>query len=732
MSGARTTRGVILMAALAALSMPASAVFATGGGHHLSGTIGADLGMYNFTNTVEVVPSPFFPQSSQSYFAADRRLSNQFLDLNLNGPVVNNHFANYVARTRIQGTQVRAGTEQEATYEYINPAITSYFGSVSVFTDRRYPVKFYTGSSKMNNVRYEAANRSEVEMIDPGLAVVRRYETVSGSSGVDAKYVASEDLKMDFEVKHTTREASRRYDFDENRNIWADFTSISPGVAPYYNIEVVNTIVGHDVLLYVNFNFIDTIPAGGQLGVVIEEGMTDVDFVPLGLNALSHRLDVQSDMVWKVFYTAPPGALDLDQTNDIVSGRLKYDGDRPFRTEANFEINDGSESVQLRDTNLKVFNNVAGYDLSENSTLAMQSNLSSTTTDTREDSHQLSRTFMNQTTGKWARDRGLRTSLTHSYFNQRSETRTDSLLSIVTSNNNIVNGVVNYPTNWQRHEVNLRVGANILSDSNFKKDSKYSSEVRNQLEWRNYGFRWNPRHSLKYSRGKTELTDPGITQSQRDLATTTNNQWENRLMLTGENPQLGPLGTLKLRGEHGWRRRSNPGGTDTNRKYLGEVNLTKKFNEGYRVKVGSAWEKETFSADLVGDQGPLIELPRRRDEVRKTVRIDLQTRPLSWIDLGYNAMKITTNESRITKYSASLALRVPGLNIPLKSFLSKERRELAGTRPQELFRVETRSSYNFRKIRLVLAHEYTHERLQTEDYTFGEFSVKVYRDFDIY
>ena len=93
---------------------------------------------------------------------------------------------------------------------------------------------------------------------------------------------------------------------------------------------------------------------------------------------------------------------------------------------------------------------------------------------------------------------------------------------------------------------------------------------------------------------------------------------------------------------------------------------------------------------------------------------------------------MTTNDSKNSKYSGSIVLKIPKLRIPIKTYLVKERREMVGVIPQEMMRIETKSSYNFRKIRIVLIHEYVDETVITENYTYNEFSINIYRDFEVY
>lgn len=677
--------------------------------HHLSGSLGADLGMYGFSNTL-------FPPRSMDY-SADRRMSNQWLDLNAMGPLINGYFANYNARARLQGTQIRSVTDGVTETEYINPAITNYFGSVGLFPNKPFPLMVYTGRTQNQNIRYEAANRNQVEIVDPGLAVLRRYETISDGSGAQLRYAVKQDLELGFEAKSNHNQLTRQYDFDENRNIWVDFITISPGVSPYYNIEVVNTIPDYDVLLYIDFAFVDTVKANSTLPIVVDEGIRNVDFVPVGLNAYSQQLTINTDMQWKIFFSDPPGSKDLDQYNDIFTGQLKYGRDGRLTSDAYYEYNDGRELVQDMKTNLQVFNNLANYYLSPNATLNSLTTYSQNLTDVGVISHNLSSSFMQQTGHKWRKPGGIGTSLTHSYFYMTSETDVDRL----SSRNNIVNGLVNIPTHWQRHEVDFLAGANLLSDSKTFRNNQYTTEMRNRLETRQVGMRWRPRHNLKLSKGHQE--NP----------TSDSNEIESKFRVEGEHANLGPAGALRVVWDWTWRRRTNDRGIDERNKTIGEVGLTRKFGRKYRLKAIAGWEKEIFDfEDKEQESSAHPDNPGREPERRQSFRIDGQLAPWRWIDMSANAMWIKTNDSRITKYSASLSLRIPKLGLPIKSFVSKENRELVGVRPQEVFQAETKMSYNIRKIRLVVAHKYIDETLITENYKYSEFLFRVTRDFDVY
>ncbi|MEN8008394.1 MAG: hypothetical protein ABFS42_15400 [Candidatus Krumholzibacteriota bacterium] len=665
--------------------------------------------MYGFTNTL-------FPPRSLDY-ESDRRMSNQWLDLNAMGPLVNGYFANYNARVRLQGTQIRSMTDGVKETELLSPAITNYFGSVGLFPNRPFPLLFYTGKTSNHNIRYEPANRNQVDIVDPGLTILRRYKTTNEGTGAQLRYAVTQDLELGFEGKTTHNQLERQYDFDENRNIWVDFSPVTPGAPPYFNIEIINHIPDHDVLFYVEASFVDTVKAGASLQIVIEEGDRHFEFIPIGLNSIRVERRIGGNELWQIYFNDPPGSKDLDQSNDIFSGKLNYGRNGRLTSDAYFEYNDGYETVQDMDNNLLVFNNLANYHLTPNATLNSLTNYSETLTDVGDISHNLSSVFMQQTNSKWRRPGGIGTSLTHSYFYMTSETGVD----FVSSRNNIVNGLVNIPTNWKRHEVDLLASVNLLADSKQFRNKQLTYEMRNRLEDKQLGMRWVPRHNLKYSKSKQEHPFSN------------SNEVESKFRLEGEHPNIGPLGSLRVMWDWTWRRRTNEKGVDSRNKNIGEVGLTRRFGRQYKLKVLAGWEKEAFDfldkeAELSAHPGA----PNREPELRQSFRIDGMANPVPWFDMSANAMWIKTNESRIQKYSVSVSLRIPKLKIPIKSYVSKENRELMGVPPQAVFQAETKLSYNIRKIRLVVAHKYTDETLLTERYTYSEFLAKVSRDFDIY
>ena len=684
---------------------------------HLSGQVGADLGSFNFRNHI-------FNEDFK--FNSDRRLANEFLDLRLNGPISNGYFANYEGSVRIRTTQVRSETNGQSVAHYLNPEISNYRGSLSLFPNRTFPLTFYRGKSEENNVRYEVGNRSVIDLTDPGLAVVRRYSTVNEEMGAQLNWTASSKLKIGLEAKTTANLSSRQYDFDENRNIWAEFNSISPGVAPDYKIEIVNTIADRDVLVFVDFAFADTVKAGSTLNLIIEEGTRDIDFAPVGLNTYSNRVTINSDMQWKIFFVEPSGSKDMDRSNDVIIGTIKYGEDQDkFKSEAYLEYNDGYEEVQNMTTNLQTFNNLASYELSPNASINSTTTYSSNQTDIGVLSHQLANMFMQQTTGKWSKRRGISTMVSHSYSNMSSETGA----SLITSSNNIFMGNVSVPTHWHKHKASLRLMGNFLSDSSGFANDMLSAELGNSLEIKKAGFTWRPKHTLKSTVGTSINPD------------SSNDEQESKFGLEAEHPGLWRLGKIRFTGHYDWRSKGSDNGTDTKNRYAAELGLTKKMGKNYKLMVSGSIDKEAFK--LIAAETDL-DVRQRGDETRQSFRVDFQASPSEAFELGANGMWTTTSTAAveigapgaagatITKYSVSLRVIMPVIHLPLRTFLIKESREMEGLAPQSLLQIETKLSYNFRKISLVLSHRLTDETLTSENYVYNEFMGKISRNFDIF
>ena len=112
--------------------------------------------------------------------------------------------------------------------------------------------------------------------------------------------------------------------------------------------------------------------------------------------------------------------------------------------------------------------------------------------------------------------------------------------------------------------------------------------------------------------------------------------------------------------------------------------------------------------------------------------MDLQLAPWDRFNLGLNAMTISQDGSSITRGGASLSANLPRVNVPIRSFIIAESRELEGLPKQTSLSWETRLSYRFRQVTLIVMHGLTRESVLTETYQFQEIQATLSRQFSVF
>ena len=158
----------------------------------MTGELGVDLETYGFENRLK---------SSDREFGVDRRISNQFLDLRLAGPLVSPELFHLETRTMFEGTYYHVAGEEDEDDVYFDPSLPTYHGALSLFPARRYPLRVYLNRNRDHSIRYEAQNRSQSDLVSPELAVVRSYRTDLGSRGLQWKLGLAENADFGAEIK---------------------------------------------------------------------------------------------------------------------------------------------------------------------------------------------------------------------------------------------------------------------------------------------------------------------------------------------------------------------------------------------------------------------------------------------------------------------------------------------------------------------------------------------------
>ncbi|HUU46157.1 MAG TPA: hypothetical protein VM118_10540 [Acidobacteriota bacterium] len=677
----------------------------------LAGELGLDWENVRFNNSLK--------DTARDYNVS-RSLSSHYLDLRLEGPLVNNHFADYAARARLFGTYYRVSAETGSDDTYIKPGIPTYSATVSLFPQRSYPLRLYYSKLRNHTIRYESNNRSRIDLLSPELAVVRRYDSDMKSRGGLWKVSVTDNIDLTTEYKADDAVVDRVYDFGEDKDIWVVFTLIhEEPLRPTHDIEVSNTIENDTVIVFIDLDSAASVPPGMNAFFALDSGAYEVDIIPLHLNPYHQQVSVRGDMVWKIMPSPPATPNDLDQSTRAATALLRIGGEDRFTSETYYGYTDTREEVQRMTTFLNLFSNSIAYDLARDLKLRALTTYNQNDMTISDVTSQLSKNLMHQTSLRWGRRRGLTTSLAHSY----SRMSTASDVGDLRSTTHMITNQNTYPFDRLDYTIDLKNSITLLSDNKDYVNNQYSTDLTNRLTLIWVGVEWEPRSQIKYSYN---------TQRNPGEADRPGNEIETRHALSGTIPRLGVLGVMKIKGEHIWRRREIGDVPDSKNRYFLDVSLTRKFGHKYRIMLMASKEKETYGDQPAQGTGIGLYNPARQDQLKSSYKIDLQLAPWDGFSLGLNAMTISQDGSRISRAGASLSANLPGLNIPIRSFVMTESRELEGLPKQTSMSMETKLSYRFRQITLIVIHGLTRENVLTETYQFQEIQAKLSRHFSVF
>lgn len=677
----------------------------------LSGEIGLDLENFGFDNSLK---------DTSRNFSVTRSQSRHYLNLNLGGPLVTDNFAIYSLSSRLFGTYYSANTNEEKSNSYQKPNLNTFNGSLSLFPKRPYSLRFYMMQNKDFSIRYEMTNKSKIDILSPELAVIRRYKSNLSSRGAAAKIPLRENMDFSMEFQNSGMEVRRSYDFGEDLDIWVAFTNLllNP-IAQYDTVEVINSLPDDDVLLFIDNNLIDSISSGNNLFVEVDSGYHNIDIFPVEkYNAYRNRVHIQGNMKWEIVYKNPATPNDLDQTTDNASGALRFGGDGRFNNEARIDYSSSGENVQRIINKLTNIRNNASYEISRNVRLETQTNYSRNRNTITGISSQLNNSLDNQTMFRWDRRNGISGSISHNYINTSNETG-DVLLKSTTQT---VNNQLTYPVPVKSfsYEVDMKNSVTRLSDNMGYENSQYSTDIHNDFTFRIGGVMVEPRNQTKLS-----IT----SQKNPDQK---GNEIENKIDIRTQLPEIKRIGEFIVKTSFEWRRKSSEGKSDIKRKYIFDLTYIRKFLENYKLTLLTTQERETYGGSTpTPGANPDQKSAARKPQVVSTYRIDLQAKPRKNIILGGNFMIIKQKSATITKMGLSAIADIPLLNIPVKSFVARQSRDLAGLPKQTQLTSETSLSYRFRQITFLLTFNLNRENLLNERYNYSEIYGKISRQFSI-
>ncbi len=768
--------------------------------HTMTGELAVDLKGFNFKNNYESVQLldtlAVIPDSTRR----NTNLSSHYLNLFFNGPFINTNFANYMVRTKINGSFFNStsqntvdGVFQKSTEnQYIKPEINNFYGKLSIFPNRKFPMEIYHSESDEHNIQYEANNRTYVELVDPASGVVRHYFQDRSSDGYSVYYGANQNLKLQSTVKKDETNSSRVYDFGVDKDIYllpiaergTAFTS------DRYNLTLVNDLPDASLeIILENVNSgaftIYTISPNLSETVLLDSGnyIIEVASIPSIYNKIGRsRLNVNQDMTLRYSFIEPSTPNDVKQTLNSVNLGLTYDNNERFKSVAFYEYSDQKEGFQNLATYLNNFNNSATYSLGDNSDIASQTNIIRNQTDVDTTSHQVSTGFLQSFMVNHLMKNGVFSNFSYSYNYSKSSNRVDSITGIDTvtseptmvdvdevlsSNTHILSNKYSIPhKSFYNHTMDFGLNMNFLNDNTGFNNSQYTYDMKNNFSKQIGLFKFEPRNDTKYSTSSQEtvidvaLPAGGLKDSTQ---TSASKEIESRFYLKTFITNNKIVGDVTTGLEYGYRKKFSDENDDIKNKYVFNINVIKKFNKAIKMSFLISREKEFFTVFTVDSLAGDFTLSKSRVDKKGSAKIDLTLTP--WEEFTFSAgyMIITQTStddfyvnsliergSQINKLNFSLDFKVPYLKLPVKMFYTKDTRDIdpvkltvasigefdePGSKSKSNFNVSltTKISYQFRKISLVLSHEYKkEEESSVEGYSIHEINGKITRRFGIF
>ena len=702
----RAARVSLLLAALMTAVAAAPGLTET----QFRGDLGVDLSNYGFTVSL---------LDTNRAHHVTRVLSNHYLDGILSGSLVSPQFASYSLRGRLYGTYFRSSIDTAESDAYLNPDLHTYGLQLTFFPNRRYPLKLYHSRTREFSLRYEPTNRTDVEVLQPQLAVVRRYDNIRRTTGGQMQVAFNPATSLLAELRSERIKTLRAYDFGENRDIWVTFTTtLYDPLRSRDTVTVINDLPDADLAVIIDDLSRATVPVGERVTIPVDSGSHDVQLVPLRYyNQYAFRIVIRGNMFWRVVYKEPASPRDQDQTSDGGTMSFRYDADGRFTNETFFDYTDQWESVQRVQTRAANFANTARYDMSERSQFTSLTTYTDNRSDVDTVSFQRTQTLLQTSTYRYARRAGFNSTISHSYNRSITTTNVDR----VVSNMNQFSGRLRSPRRWLRHRLDLRGDIALLSDSRGYVNNQYTITVGNRL-----GLRWGrmdlePRHELKFTRSNQQNPH----QSSDEIDT--------RIGVRGDMSRHPLLGNLSFRLEYNYRNKYDDVGSDIRNRYIFDLAIIKKLSSHYRLILLTTQELEMYGGTAPTAGTGTDGATRQRPNLHKaSYKVGAQLNPAEGLTLDVGFMVVSQNGTHINRFNASLAAVVPWLDLPIRSFVTSERRDVTGLPSQSNLLSETKLSYRFRDITFVLTHTYSREVLITQSFSFYELRMEVSRRFSMF
>ncbi|MEE9552688.1 MAG: hypothetical protein V3W18_00210 [candidate division Zixibacteria bacterium] len=674
----------------------------------LSGRLGIDFENQSFKTSIK---DPFLD------YVVQRNLSNHFLSLNASGPVYKDNFASFTLSTRIDGSFYSVKSSDDFKSKYFTPRLNSYDASIFFLPFKPYSLALNINKYEKKAIRYEPSNRTETEVISPELAVVRRYQSKIQSYKSKFRATISRFFNFNVEYNNSVTEKERGYDFNEDRNIWVSFAEIMGYPASEMDtITVSNLIKDDSTMLYIDYALIDTIRPGEKITVVVDSGYHDVDIVPFFYNPYSNRVHVQRKMEWEIIYIQPAGVRDTKQDKDSFVSSLDFIGSENIENVSTFSYTSSFDEALRLDNELESFSNNFRYKFSRMGNISTETSINKNKTTIDTVSSRVNKTIMQKSAINWARRNGISTMFSHTY------TRLNSKVNNRPFSNSIHNvaSSIGYPIKRFHYFIDVKNDMLNQSDNTGYALNRFSTKISHAFDFQISRILFEPKNQTK------------IQFDRQKNPENKRREFENRFSLNSTVLKIPLAGRVVSKGEYQWRKRYLESGDEITKEYRLSISTTRVFNNKYKLGLTSSLRKETFGGSSpIPGKNPDQNSPARETQKGFSYGVIVEAAPVSDLSITGNVFVSKQNSTTAINYGMMISLKLPKLNIPLKTMINGQSRGLEGLPSQTQLIWESETSYRFRQIVFVLRHEYRNESLLREDYGYHEIIGKISRNFSI-
>lgn len=672
----------------------------------LQGRLGLDLNTYDFKNELK--------DTTAAYPITRSRLSH-FLDLELSGPLISSEFMQYALLTTIRGIYFTTNSDALSNSTYSGPSLTNYDAELTLFPQKRYPLRLFKGRLKDKSLIYEETFRNETDVQRPGLVTLRRYEIERSSEGASLTANISEAVNAVSGYRRNESVSTRTYEFDENRDIWVDVQPDLPDPLKVLDtVTISNQLSGVDIRVIIDQNINLLISQGLDEAVELSPGIHSVSVIPLSYyRQYEFSVTVNANAAWKVIYVPPAGGNDRREEEDNIELGLSIDGGRKYKVRSDYSYEDGLETFRGQSDKKHTFNNNIDWRLSRSLRMTAETLVSSGKSELGVISSRSDRLLSQRTTVTRGELANTIINVSHSYSRNSQEAKgspnSSSTLNEITSS-------VELPVKQLSQRVKISTLASFLSTSTELSKNLYTSAIQDHLDFVTMGMRLKPNVEVSYS--ITNQKGPDVEARQFRV--------NSRLASQIINPPI----VDDFRMETGARYERNTSETSgrTEKQYQADVIMNKNigakaqlnFLTSHKYRIQSV-SQETEGFDVGEVQQPDVTI------YDATYSVSLRFKPNKelMISPGYTA---TIGESgTVQQYTLGLETRLPLIGAPLNSFLRTQIRDFEGLEQQTTVDLETKLLFAFREIYVRLKHEYSREKLLTSVFTFHEIRAEIVR-----